>query len=42
MPWSICVALITYFLSNDKTRDMIERDTYLYELTDEVFNKKNG
>lgn len=41
MPWSVCIALVSYFSSNSKTRDMMNKNTYLYELVDEVFKSKD-
>lgn len=37
VPWSVCIALITFFASNTKTREMMEKNTYLLELMNEVF-----
>lgn len=37
VPWSVCVALITFFNSNSKTRKMMKNNTYLLELMDEIF-----
>ena len=35
VPWSVCIALITFF--NSKTREMMKNNTYLLELMDEIF-----
>ena len=37
IPWSVCIALITFFNSNSKTREMMKNNTYLLELMDEIF-----
>lgn len=37
IPWSVCIALITFFNSNSKTREMMKSNTYLLELMDEIF-----
>lgn len=37
IPWSVCVALITFFASNVKTREMMKKNTYTLELMDEIF-----
>lgn len=37
VPWSVCIALITFFNSNSKTREMMKNNTYLLELMDEIF-----
>lgn len=37
VPWSVCIALITFFASNTKTREMMKKNTYLLELMNEVF-----
>lgn len=37
VPWSVCIALITFFASNSKTREMMRNNTYLLELMDEIF-----
>lgn len=37
IPWSVCIALITLFNSNSKTREMMKNNTYLLELMDEIF-----
>ncbi len=35
--WSVCIAFITFFNSNSKTREMMKNNTYLLELMDEIF-----
>ena len=37
IPWSVCIALITFFNSNSKTREMMKNNTYLLELMNEIF-----
>jgi DNA-binding XRE family transcriptional regulator len=37
IPWSVCIALITFFASNSKTREMMRNNTYTLELVDEIF-----
>lgn len=37
IPWSVCIALISYFNSNSKTKEMIKSNTYIWELMDEIF-----
>lgn len=37
IPWSVCIALITFFNSDIKTREMMKNNTYLLELMDEIF-----
>lgn len=37
LPWSVCIALITFFASNSKTREMMKNNTYTLELMDEIF-----
>ena len=37
VPWSVCIALITFFASNSKTREMMRNNTYTLELVDEIF-----
>lgn len=37
IPWNVCIALITFFNSNSKTREMMKNNTYLLELMDEIF-----
>lgn len=38
VPWSVCIALIAFFASNEKTREMLRKNTYTLELIDEIFN----
>ena len=37
VPWSVCIAIITFFASNSKTREMMRNNTYILELVDEIF-----
>lgn len=37
VPWSVCVALITFFASNSKTKEMMKNNTYTLELMNEIF-----
>lgn len=37
VPWSVCISLITFFASNEKTREMLKKNTYTLELLDEIF-----
>lgn len=37
VPWSVCVALITFFASNSKTKVMMKNNTYTLELMNEIF-----
>lgn len=37
VPWSVCIAIITFFASNSKTREMMRNNTYTLELVDEIF-----
>lgn len=37
LPWSVCIALVTFFASNEKTREMLKKNTYTLELLDEIF-----
>lgn len=37
VPWSVCISLITFFGSNEKTREMLKKNTYTLELLDEIF-----
>lgn len=36
VPWSVCIALITFFASNSKAREMMSNNTYTLELMDEI------
>lgn len=38
MPWSTCIALVTLFASNEKTRKMLEAHGDLLELLGEVLS----
>ena len=38
IPWNICIVLVSYFVSNSKTLEMIKGNTYTLELMEEIFN----
>lgn len=38
IPWNIFIVLVSYFVSNSKTLEMIKGNTYTLELMEEIFN----